>query len=108
MNKFELFCMIYYVLDADWDDSKNKELGEFLSSANPFLFDDVGSADSSVYTHFCDVITDVITIENSYALAKLYIDSLDNDVISAAFTTINEEEWIESVKDYLSSDHRKE
>lgn len=35
MNKFELFCMIFYVLDAEWDESKNPTLGEFLSSANP-------------------------------------------------------------------------
>ena len=23
MNKFELFCMVFYVLDADWDETKD-------------------------------------------------------------------------------------
>ena len=49
MNKFELYCMIYYVLDAEWDESKNAELGKFLSSANPFQFRDIGSADPVIY-----------------------------------------------------------
>lgn len=44
MNKFELFCMIFYVLDAEWDESKDPILGEFLSSANPFLFEGLSSA----------------------------------------------------------------
>jgi len=66
MNKFELYCMIYYVLDAEWDESKNAELGAFLSGANPFLFADIGSADPMVYAHFCENISGEITIENSY------------------------------------------
>ena len=28
MNKFELFCMVFYVLDADWDDTKDAVVGE--------------------------------------------------------------------------------
>ena len=39
MNQFELFCMVYYVLDAEWDESKDAQLGDFLSRANPFLFE---------------------------------------------------------------------
>lgn len=49
MNKFELFSMIFYVLDAEWDESKNPTLGEFLSSANPFLFDSLSSAVPEIY-----------------------------------------------------------
>ena len=41
MNQFELFCMIFYVLDAAWDETKDPELGNFLSGANPFLFSDI-------------------------------------------------------------------
>ena len=37
MNKFELYCMVFYVLDAEWDENKNPQLGEFLSGANLFL-----------------------------------------------------------------------
>lgn len=29
MTRFELFCMIYYALEADWEESHNKERGYF-------------------------------------------------------------------------------
>ena len=52
MNKFELFCMVFYVLDADWDETKDIIVGEYLSGANPFLFADIGSADPTIFIHF--------------------------------------------------------
>ena len=70
MNKFELYCMIFFVLDAAWDENHNPTLGEFLSGANPFLFTDIGSADPRVYNHFCEVIPNEITVENSYGIAS--------------------------------------
>lgn len=56
MNTFELYCMVFYMLDATWDESHNKELANYFSSANPFLFADIGSANPAVYKHFCDII----------------------------------------------------
>lgn len=106
MNKFELYCMIFYVLDAEWDENKNEQLGDFLSEANPFLFADIGSADPAIYKHFCEMIAEPITIENSYSIASSYIAALNNKVISAAFFTINESEWIECVRDYLAQEHK--
>ena len=106
MNQFELFCMVYYVLDAEWDESKDAQLGDFLSRANPFLFEDIGSADPSVFAEFCKTAVEPITIENSYQIAAAYIKALENDVISFAFFTIDEEEWIECVKEYLAQDHK--
>ncbi|MCQ2462306.1 MAG: hypothetical protein MJ177_02735, partial [Clostridia bacterium] len=50
----------------DWDDTKDTIVGEYLSSANPFLFTDIGSADPSVFAHFCKVIDDNITVANSF------------------------------------------
>ena len=106
MNKFELYCMVFYVLDAEWDENKNAQLGDFLSNANPFLFDDIGSADPTVYERFCEIVDDSITLENSYSIASKYIAELGNEVISSAFSKIDEIEWIECVKDYLSSEHK--
>lgn len=37
MNKFELFCLIYFALDSEWDKTQNEELGNYLSDANPFF-----------------------------------------------------------------------
>ena len=106
MNQFELYCMIFYVLDAAWDENKDPQLGEFLSDANPFLFDDIGSADPAVYENFCKTVTDTITVENSYRMAAAYIAGLGKTAVSSAFSTINENEWDDSVKDYLSSAHK--
>ena len=106
MNKFELFCMIYYVLDAEWDENKNPTLGEFLSSANPFLFDSLGSAVPEIYDNFASFITEPVTVENSYDKALSYIYFLKNDIITKAFKSISREEWIESTLDDLGHDHK--
>ena len=107
MTKFELFCMIFYVLDSEWDETKNEHLGSFLSAANPFLFEDVGSADLTVYNEFCNVVDKSITVQNSYKQACSYIDSLHDQIISSAFRSVNQSEWMDCVKDYLSSPHNQ-
>ncbi len=106
MNQFELYCMIYYVLDAAWEENKEPKLGSFLSGANPFLFTDIGSADPTVYADFCKKVNKPITLENSYEIACEYIAGLNNKTLSEAFATIGEEEWIECAKDYLSQEHK--
>lgn len=106
MSKFELFCMIFYVLDADWDETKDEIVGEYLSSANPFLFSDENSADPTIFINFCETINDDITTQNSYSLAQKYIDTLNCNNIKRAFSSITEEEWQECVFDYLSQNHK--
>ena len=106
MNKFELFCMIFYVLDAYWDESKDSSIGDYLSSANPFLFDDIGSADESVYLDFCRHVNEPISIENSYSKAIKYLQTIDNKKLVDAFKKTSEDEWTDSVKDYLAAPHK--
>ena len=97
MNKFELFCMIFFALDADWDETKDSTIGEYLSSANPFLFEDIGSADSSVYSDFCNCISEPISIESSYSEAVKYLKSLGNQKIVDAFMKTAEEFYNETL-----------
>lgn len=106
MNKFELFCMIFYVLDAKWDESRNPILGEFLSSANPFLFDAIGSAVPEIYDNFESHISDPVTVENSYDKATNYINGMHNDVITKAFESISKKEWKDAVHNFLTMDHK--
>ena len=42
MKQFELFTMIFYVLDYYWDQNQEEELGNFLSDMSPFTFADIG------------------------------------------------------------------
>lgn len=106
MNRFELFCMIFYALDASWIDSRSEAVGNYLSDANPFLFADNGSAVPEIYDHFCNIIQEDITTENSYDLAVKYIDTLDDKDISEAFHQINQDDWNSSVSAYMSSPHK--
>lgn len=106
MNRFELYCMVFYVLDAEWDDNHSEKLGEFLSAANPFLFADIGSADPAIYADFCKKVSERIPIEHSFAVASSYVATLDNADISYAFSSIDQNEWDESVREYLSSEHK--
>ena len=107
MNKFELFTMIFFVLDGYWDDHKDSELGIFLSSMNPFLFEDIGSAVPYVYDDFSKMIGGrTITIDNSFGLAKEYIKNINADYISDAFEWIDESKWIDSCKKFLSAPHK--
>lgn len=106
MNQFELFSMIFYVLDDVWDDSKDYDLGQFLSSANPFLFSDIGSADPYIYEDFKTKTSSTIKIKDSYKIAVDYIKSVEDGKFLNVFLTISEEEWTESVNDYLSEPHK--
>ena len=108
MSRFELFTMIFYALDASWDDMHNEELGQFLSDANPFLFEDAGSADPAVFTLFCQGLPEQIDVSDSYDMASAYIKSLDNIAIKNAWEKIDPHEWEEGVCRYLSEPHKND
>ena len=106
MSPFELFFIIYFVLDAEWDDTKDEWLGQFLSEASPFTFAENESADPAVYADFKRKITEPITLENSFVLAKRYIDSLRDATILEAFSWIDESEWRDCASEYLAKEHK--
>ena len=106
MNQFELFCLIFFYLDTQWEETKDEGLGDYLGDMNPFLFKDIGSADPAVYSDFCKIITEPITVENSLALAKKYIASLNDETVAAAFATLDPQEWLECTEEYLQMDHK--
>ncbi len=106
MNKFELFCMIFYVLDAEWDETKDPDLGKYLSGANPFLFSDISSADPNIYANYAKAINEPISISDSFRIASKYVAGLDCSAAKTAFSSIEEAEWLEWVKDFLSQEHK--
>ena len=107
MNKFELFTMIFMALDADWDDTHDEELGQFLSGMNPYLFKEVTSAVPSVFMDFEDVIgNQEITIENSFELAQKYIATVDVNAVQDSFNLLEKEQWMNVCREYLSEPHK--
>ena len=108
MNTFELFCLVFYALDAVWDENKNEELGHYLSNANPFLFKDIGSANPEVYEYFRMMIPAQISLDRSFDVATEYISTLGSTFISNAFQSVGRTRWEECAKAYLSSPHKGE
>ncbi len=107
MNKFELFCLIFLALDADWDETHNEELGKYLSDANPFLFMENVSAVQSVFIKFDALVGDrEITIDNSYDIATEYIKWLGIPAVTQSFSELERNQWNEAAKDYLSNAHK--
>lgn len=105
MDCFDLFVMIFLTMDHYWDEHKGEQLGQFLSSMNPFLFEGEGSAVPDVYTEFCDFLGDrEITVDNSYQIAVEYVDRFGEHYVKNAFIWIDEDKWIKKCTKYLESD----
>lgn len=109
MNKFELFCLIFFALDAQWDNAQNEALGNYLSDAKPFLWADIASADPECYDTFCKIVKDNnIALKDSYNVAKNYIEKLAKSAVTEAFLKTDETQWLAAAKEYLSSPHKGE
>lgn len=107
MNRFELFTMVFHTLNHSWELNRTESVGNFLSEMNPFLWDDIGSADPAIYDEFSKFIkTDSISIDDSYTIASKYIESLKNEEITKAFSCIAEKEWKAAVRKYLKMEHK--
>ena len=101
MNKFELFSLIFFALDAQWDNNPNDALGDYLSDANPFLFIDIGSADPACYDDFCKFVSkNNIELKNSYKIAKNYVENLAIVDVTEAFAKTDETQWLAVAKKY--------
>lgn len=99
MDSFELFKMIFYALDNQYDENPNEELGDLLSSMNPFLFEGVGSAVADVYVDFEKMFKqkfDKCTVEEGYQFAIDYLKSLANKAAMKAFQNVSLEDWKEA------------
>ena len=74
---------------------------------NPFIWDDIGSADPAVYDEYCSFIGDAeITVENSIDFAREYMKSIKYADLTAAFNNIDINKWMDGCKRYLASDHK--
>ena len=101
MSQFELFCAIFYMLDSEWEETHDVELGQYLSSANPKLFKDIGSASPDIYLDFCEKTPDNIMIKESYNIAENYLSTLGISCMIDAIHKFSYDSWKKCVTEYL-------
>jgi hypothetical protein len=114
MNTFELFTMMYFVLDEEWEEYPNEELRQFLSDIDPFIWGTCVSADPAYYPgfqKFCKGKT--IGNDYGYAIVIEYLETIPEpvmtqsfEIVSSTFKKLSVEEWIEGAKEYLAEPHK--
>jgi hypothetical protein len=102
MDVYDVFTNFYYALDYIFDLTKSAELGDYLSGANPFLFEEKGSADPAVYDEFekafcAEFGMKAVNAECAYNWINKYVNSLKNNAVRNAFDKITLQMWIEAV-----------
>ncbi|MBQ7560666.1 MAG: hypothetical protein IJS99_02365 [Synergistaceae bacterium] len=114
MNQFELFSLIFFAVDAVWQETQAEELTQFLSESDPFLWGDIGSADPALFYEFCERYPQkTIALEDSYKIACDYINFLPTEyqavygAVPEAFYQTDEQTWLETAKKYLATPHKK-
>lgn len=109
MNKFELFTIIYYWLDNFYKDSADEMVINQISDMNPFVWEELTSADPAVYEEYNSFIKDKnITIENSLLIASEYAATIEYADVTEAFRNADNSKWEKGVRNYLSSKHKGE
>lgn len=101
ITRFDLFCMIYYLLELCYDDNNEEDLGEYLSDANPFIFDDEGSADPAIYNEFSETNPEMIDLSESYDIAMRYIKKLSLGNCTNLALSMSQDEWDNALRKYL-------
>ena len=110
MSEFELFTIIYFVLDTYYEnDIQDPFISTVLSDMNPFVWAGIGSADPAMYSEYLDFLNGrAITLENSLDIAKDYVKTIDFADVTAAFVEMSENDWMNYCKKYLSEPHKGE
>ena len=101
MNRYEIFIMMFFCLDAYWDDNKTDSLGDLCSDLNPFLFKGIGSADPAYWAEFCKLYPEKqYSISEGYTTAKEYVKRLDNAEATKAMNFYSLEKWEKAYNKY--------
>lgn len=89
---------MFYALDAAYDDGNSRELGQFLSAANPFLFKGEGSADIAVYESFRADYPDYAEEAEALNFVRGYLARQGKFLLAAFDSIANADNWKEALK----------
>ncbi len=96
MTKGKIYIAMYEALECRYDETKNEELMEYLSEANPYIFKDRNSADPVISEDFSEFVKEDTEPEKAYGCVTEYLKNKTK--FSEIFSDISLEEWKELCK----------
>lgn len=97
MSVYDMFIMMYYALDAEYEEHPSETLELFLSDANPFIFKGEGSADPSVYARFKEAYKKYGSDDyEGFSFVFEFIQNECPEAVRKAFAGLNKSEWVEA------------
>ncbi len=107
MNEFELYTMMFFWIDNYYADSTDDRINNLIGEMNPFLWQDIGSADPAYYDEFCRYMKGkTITLDNSFELAKNFAKTIDYVDVTEAFEESDYDKWKNGCKRYIAEEHK--
>ena len=110
MNTFELFSLIFFMLDNCWDDCKNDSLGQFLSEMNPYSWETEDSADPAVYEEFKIFMKDkALGEDNGFQIAKDYLKTVTYfPGLEKYLDEYDQDGWNDAMQQLMNQPHKGE
>ena len=109
MTNFELFTLMYFSLGSALEEHKDdKNLLQYTTELNPFVWDSESSADPSYYEKFCRFMDDrTIGDDYGYSLALEFIRQEEfYKNMDKYFLMTSQDEYIKAAKEYLKDPHK--
>lgn len=111
MTDFELFTIMYYILDSEnkRNSGSNELLAEYVSDLNPFIWKTEDSADPAYFSEFKDFMKDKKAEEDfGYSLIAEFIRTNDEyySDLEKYFLMTSKEDFIKKAREYLSKPHK--
>ncbi|MGI6216887.1 MAG: hypothetical protein ACOYIK_04670 [Coriobacteriales bacterium] len=98
----EAFVAVFYALDAAYDESKDEEIGKYLSDANPFLFNDRDSADPAIFEEyqgkFLNQFGDWAGVEESLEFSRAYLEEKSETLLAAFNSVVDDAKWKSAIE----------
>ena len=91
MTAKNIYVAMYRALDCLYDEDPFEELGEFLSEANPYLFQDRHAADPAIQKEFDEFVRGDLNMADAYECVKQYLAKKTQ--FHDTFSDITLEEW---------------
>ena len=108
MNQRDIFIMMYFCLDAYWEEHQTDELGNICSDHNPFLWEGETSGDPACYIEFCELVEDKnYSTEEGFEMAKKYVKTLNSEEATKAMNDVTLGDWKDGYEDFLKQNENE-